>query len=250
MRQITTCASPCRRDPRAAAAVARRTGTSARRTAREHVEAELAQDAGSSGFDRPTTASAGRSCCAQRPPSRPDRRVTRGPSGSFEARARDRGTRRHRQVRRPRHARRRDVHRARRDRVAASACGRAWPPARTSATSRSSRTSTTARRRSSTRCSGSRARSARTRTSPSACWTRWTSSARRASRSSPRTRPSATATSKINIVDTPGHADFGGEVERGAADGRRRAAARRRERGAAAADALRPAQGARGAGCP
>ena len=61
------------------------------------------------------------------------------------------------------------------------------------ATSRSSRTSTTARRRSSTRCSGSPARSARTRTSPSASWTRWTSSARRASRSSPRTRRSRSA---------------------------------------------------------
>ena len=62
------------------------------------------------------------------------------------------------------------------------------------ATSRSSPTSTTARRRSSTPCSGSPAPSAPTRTSTSASWTRWTSSARRASRSSPRTRPSATAT--------------------------------------------------------
>src|SRR3712207_4886641 len=60
--------------------------------------------------------------------------------------------------------------------------------ATTCATWRSSPTWTTARRPSSTPCSGSPARSARTPTSPSACSTPWTSSARRASRSS-RSRP-------------------------------------------------------------
>ena len=85
----------------------------------------------------------------------------------------------------------------------------------TSATSRSSPTSTTARRRWSTRCSGSRGRFAPTRRSRRASWTRWTSSARRASRSSPRTPRSTTAASRSTSSTRPGHADFGGEVERG-----------------------------------
>src|ERR1700739_880316 len=56
----------------------------------------------------------------------------------------------------------------------------------------------------------------------------------------------------VNIVDTPGHADFGGEGGRGLAQGRGGAAAGRRQRGAAAADQVRATQdaGRRAAGDP
>ena len=52
---------------------------------------------------------------------------------------------------------------------------------------------------------------------------------------------------KLNIVDTPGPRRLRRRGRARADDGRRRAAARRRLRGPAAADALRAAQGARGA---
>ena len=54
---------------------------------------------------------------------------------------------------------------------------------------------------------------------------------------------------KINIVDTPGHADFGGEVERGLTMVDGVLLLVDASRGAAAADAVRAAQGARAEAC-
>ncbi len=122
-------------------------------------------------------------------------------------------------------------------------------PEMTSATSRSSRTSTTARRRSWTRCCGSRARSASARTWPRGCSDSMDLEREKGITILAKNTSLRYRDVKLNIVDTPGHADFGGRGRARADDGRRRAAAGGRLRGAAAADAVRAAQGAGGAAC-
>ena len=82
-----------------------------------------------------------------------------------------------------------------------------------SATSPSSPTSTTARPRSSTRCSARPARSARTRPSSTGSWTRDLEREKGITILAKQTTVDYGGV-RLNIVDTPGHADFGGEVER------------------------------------
>ena len=121
------------------------------------------------------------------------------------------------------------------------------PSAPISATSPSSRTSTTARRRSSTRCSGSPERSARTRTSAERVLDTGDLEREKGITILAKNTAVRYRGTKINIVDTPGPRRLRRRGRARADDGRRRPPARRRERGASPADPLRAAQGARGA---
>ncbi len=73
---------------------------------------------------------------------------------------------------------------------------------------------TTARQRLSTACSNRQASSVPTKKYRNGSWTATTSSGSVASPSSQKNTAVEYDGIKINIVDTPGHADFGGEVER------------------------------------
>ena len=115
---------------------------------------------------------------------------------------------------------------------------------RTAATSPSSPTSITARRRSSMRCCIRAARSAPTSESPSARWTATSSSASAASPSLPRTPPSTTTTPHQHRRYA-GPRRFRRRSGAHAVDGRRRGPAGRRVRRPASADALRAGQGVR-----
>ena len=87
-------------------------------------------------------------------------------------------------------------------------------PTRFGATSPSSPTSTTARPPWWTACCARAARSAATSASPSGPWTTPTSSASAGITILAKNTAVHYGDTLINIVDTPGHADFGGEVER------------------------------------